>query len=485
MRTDATPYPDEDFDREVEVTIWPKSATYAQVIAGTATGGTVVSQDVIAVRQGHGEASIRLGAWSSTCSQQPKPGQIVSIDADGNRLWNGVIDAVNDYREERGTRSLQLVTRTRDGVGLWRDNRFVSAIYPAGTTLERIARDIAQAMGLTSTEYRFPATGFWVPHTNAQMADMSPWDMIETVLLAAGLAPFSDVVGRIRTLRRDVTRPADLVLDAPRVLAITGARARPAVNNVKLRWLDKNLTKVTQQDQVLASDSVTAGFFKLEQKRDEWFSDDRRQRAEATYMVVKQSINSGLLPVGDEEYEVLDQFHGRLTVTTSAWVPALATASLLGLLGASALPDIAPTFGGPTIPTGKIVHGISEVAILLVMMSLGTGHYEFRGQPYDYVHARNTTEAFDKTAPKHANLEREIENDFISDATHAREVAVRELLYGIASSSTWGARIVDDPRIELGDILELPDSSRLCVTGYDRDLSRGAPAVLEVQGFRC
>lgn len=488
MRTDATPYGSEDFERAVTVTLWPKSVTYAQVLGGTATGGTDLSADVTSVRQGEAECSIRLAAWPSSCSAQAKPGQIISIDADGNRLWNGVIDSVNDYREERGARSLQIVSRTRDGVGLWRDNRFVSGIYPSGTALERIAVDIARAMGLTSTEHKFPATGFWVPHTNAQMADMSPWDMLETVFLAAGLSPFADVLGRIRTYRRDVTRRADIVLDDSRVLAITGARARPAVNNVKLRWLDRNLSKVTQQDQVLATDSVTAGFFKLEQEREEWFSNDRRQRAQSTRMVVKQSVNSGLLPVGDEEYTVFDQFHGRLKVTTYFWVPALATASIAALLAAHAQPDLgdgSSLVPSPTIPIGRIVEGAATAAILLVMMSLGTGHYEFWGEPYDYVHARNTTEAFDRTAPAHLNLEKEIENDFITDQPHAREVAARELLHAIASSSSWGARIVDDPRVEQGDILELPDRSRLCVMGYSRDLTRGAPAVLDLTGFRC
>ena len=37
--------------------------------------------------------------------------------------------------------------------------------------------------------------------------------------------------------------------------------------------------------------------------------------------------------------------------------------------------------------------------------------------------------------------------------------------------------------IEPGDILALPDGSRLYVTGLTRDLTRDAPACLEVEGF--
>lgn len=483
MRSDAAAYSTANFERDVTATLWPKARTFEQVIRGTATGGISLTDSVASITQSHDEATLRLTSIPSDCDDQPKPGQIVSIDADGQRFWNGIIDQVSDFREQRGARSVQLVTRTRDGFGLWRDNRFVTGVYPAGTLIERIARDIARAMGLQPAEYRFPATGFTQPHTNAQMADMSPWDMLETVLLPAGLGPVVDAVGRLKTWRREVTRARDLVLAQERVLAITGARARPSINNVKLKWLDKNLAKVTQQDQVLAQDSVTAGFFKLLQERDEWFSDDHRLRAEHSRMVVKQSCNSGLIPFCTEEYEQIDTFHGKLSVTTSIFVPLLATASLAGLIAAHDIPD--EVSFGFTIPVGRIVEGLLQGVIMLVMMSLGTGHYEFWGIPYDYVHARNTTEAYDRTAPAHQDNEQVIENDFISNENHARAVAVRELLHGIASSSTWGCSIVDDPRIERGDIIELPDQSRLFVTGYSRDLSRGSAAVLDVQGFRC
>ena len=126
----------------------------------------------------------------------------------------------------------------------------------------------------------------------------------------------------------------------------------------------------------------------------------------------------------------------------------------------------------------------AEVAILLTMMSLGTGHYEIWGVPYDYIHARNTTEAYNPAAPSWMDLEERIENDFVTDEAHARMIATRLLLYRIAAASSWGAQIVDDPRIEVGDILQLPDNSRLFVTGYSRDLSRGSAATLDVQGFR-
>ena len=78
----------------------------------------------------------------------------------------------------------------------------------------------------------------------------------------------------------------------------------------------------------------------------------------------------------------------------------------------------------------------------------------------------------------------EIESDFILNEDHARAVAGREFIYQALSASSYNVVIVDDPRIEVGDILELADGSRVFVTGFRRELTHGTSAVLEVEGFR-
>lgn len=484
MRNDVSPYPEVNFKREVQVLLWPVSEIFEEVVKGTATGGTDISPYCSAVSQSDREATIRLsGSLPFDCATQPRPGLIVSINVDGQRFANMAIDGITDYREERGARSMTLTCRSRDSFGLWRDNRFVTQVYSYGTELSAIARDIARAMGLGAFERALPVTGHVTPHTNCQMSDMSPWEMLTTLYIAAGSSPVFDARGILKTYSRDITRPVDLTIAMERVIAITGSKARPPITNVKVKWLSRHLSKVSQQDQIITRDTVTAGFFKLEQRREEWFSEDRTQRAEKTYMKVIQSVNSGLLPVGDEEYMQLSTRHGELVVTTSAWVPALATASIIAMFAATAIPDTVAIF--ETIPVGRIIHGAAEVAILLTMMSLGTGQYEFWGQPFDYVHAINTTEAFAKSAPRWADIERLIECDFITNENHAKTVAVMELLFESAQSVSWGCSIVDDPRLEIGDIISLPDASRLFITGYNRDLSRGEEAVLNIQGFRC
>jgi hypothetical protein len=249
------------------------------------------------------------------------------------------------------------------------------------------------------------------------------------------------------------------------------------------------LTKVTQQDQVLGQETITAGFFKRETNRNVYWSDDRRQRAQNTKMKVLDSINAGLLPIGEETYEEIDRFHGTVTTSVSIFVQTLAGASLAAVLLLDYTPDKVITggffaSGGITIPDGRVIRGLAEGALLLIIMSIGTGNYEIWGEPYDFVHAVNKTEAFDENAPEWMEDVTEEDNDLIFDETHAQEVVVRELLHRFAEVNRWDTVIVDDPRIEVGDILELPDTSRLYVTSYTRNIKRDTGSTLAVSGFR-
>ncbi|MNG09144.1 hypothetical protein D3C84_925480 [compost metagenome] len=125
-----------------------------------------------------------------------------------------------------------------------------------------------------------------------------------------------------------------------------------------------------------------------------------------------------------------------------------------------------------------------QVAFFLIIMSLGTGVYEIWGEPFDYVHETNTTEAYNDSTPEWMRLEETIDSDFVMNEGHAQQIAVRELLYRSLSATTWNVDIIDHPALERGDILQLPDGSRLYVLSFSRDLTRGSAAMLSVQGFR-
>lgn len=464
-----------------------RDATPLEMVAGTAAssspGAVDLSPYATSIKQTAGEVSISL-AWHHQLdgNDQPAPGEMIEVKLDGASLWWGIIESVNDYRLERGQRVMTIVARTRDQSPLWREVPRVSDVYPTATPLAFIAREVALSLGVTDFEMSLPVSSAYTIHSNTQLADLSGWDMLETLYAPGGYAPFIDAHGRLKVISRDTSRNADVELDEERIISVNGSRNRASVTAVRVHWLDPSLSYVAQQDQVLGHATITAGFFQLTQHMDIYFSDDASQRASNTYMVVKQSANSGLISFCDEEYEQKTQTSGLITVTTSVFAPLLATQALATILLMANIPDFVAVY--VTVPWGRRIQAAAQVELLLIMMCLGTGQYEVRGTPYDYVHARNTVEAFDCDAPDWLQKIVDIENDFVMSEDAAQAFAVRELIYQAGAANNYGVTIVDDPRIEPGDIVELHDGTRLYVTGYSRDLSRGAAATLDLEGFR-
>lgn len=490
MRTDIylPAYALPDVERVITTTLFRAAdTTWEQLIMGTATPFLALSPYVDSLNCSASGAELSLKFNHELFgATQPRVGDFVQIACSGQPLFNGQVDGLTGYREAHGERTMGLSIKTRDATPLWRQTPWTTDTYPAGTEIGVIIQDVLKTVGLTTGE--MPAlflTGLHTVHGDTQLADLPVWDMLTLLLQANGLEPFITASGKMTTVSRDVIRNHDLQLASEEILNITGERVRPPITHLLVKWLDPELAKTNTQTQVLAKESITAGFFKLKQERKVYWSEDRRQRAENTFMKVLSSVNDGLLPVGDEDYEQRDEFSGKITVTTLMWVPTLATATLATMLLAAGLPDgVAALGGGVTIPIGRRIEAAGQVAYFLIIMSMGTGNYEIWGDPYDYVHEVNTTEAFDQNAPAWVRLEETITSDFIMNEAHAQAMAVRELLYRSMSAHSWNVDIVDHPEIEKGDILRLPDGSRLYVNDYSRDLSHGAPAVLSVKGFR-
>lgn len=474
------------------IRVYAKSNTILDVVNGVAAVKIDLAPYATQASMSSRDMSITV-TWDGTgtfVANQPDIGDIILATDDGVYLGLMIVEEVNNYNEERGNRTLQITARVRDGVGPWRERRYLSPRFQQGSTLAGVAREILVDQGLDEAEFNVPVTGRTVPHTNVQFADVTPWSALQSIGLATGQYPFTDALGRIKFYNRAIDRAPDIVLTDADVIRIKGGKARPSISAYRLKWLDRNLTKVTQQNQLLGSETITAGFFKRTQRRDIFWSDDQRARAQNTTMRVIQSINSGIVPVGDETYTQQDQFHGEIVVEVDSFVAGLATASLVAVLALDTVGDqvVVAGFGastGITVPYGRVIRGIAEASLLLIMMSIGVGSYEIWGEPVDWVHAVNKSEAFDENAPFWMEKVEEEQNDLIFDEDHAQDTCVRELLHRVAAQNKWDTEITDDARIEPGDILQLPDESRLYVTDYSRSLMRDSAAVLTVSGFRC
>lgn len=468
-----------------------KTGTLLDLIAGT-TGAlqqfdltpfaTTVTQteDAIRVRLAYTDELIGVN--------RPKPGQLVQVKESADVVFNGVIDSRSPEIEMRGERSVALVVRRRDAFPWWRDVRRVTPIYSAGADLASIARDIIASLGLAAGEHDIGVVGVQLAHDTTQLADLNAWDMLELIGLPGLKEPYVDARGVFKFVSRDVRRDADIALTYERVRSIQSGRSRPPLTTFRVKYLDPNLTKVTQLEQVLANASLSAGFFMPSSKTNVWWSDDHRLRAENTYLHKQQSINDGLLHVGDESYVQTSPYGGKITARIDGFLPGLATASLAALIASSWIPDEVVVgglgvSGGVTIPVGRAAQQIALNVLLYTLMVMGFGVYEVRGQPYDYVNAVNEVEAYDENAPIWMEKFEEVQNDLIPNDAVAESLATNELIYRARSADSGVLPIADDLRIERGDMLSIPDGRKFYVTGYQRDLTRGAPAMLDVQGF--
>jgi hypothetical protein len=121
--------------------------------------------------------------------------------------------------------------------------------------------------------------------------------------------------------------------------------------------------------------------------------------------------------------------------------------------------------------------------MFLSLMLIGTGIYEVWGNPYDWKHAKNTTEAYDTSGVQWLDNPETVECDLIMNESHADAIAVQELIYLARSASKTDTTIVDDLRMEKGDIVQFADGTKFYVENFTRSLTRGTAATLELQGF--
>jgi len=446
---------------------------------------------------------------------QPRPNQVLEVQSLQNGqfqpLWIGIVDAITSYTISRGERSMQLTARTRDSLDIFREAKRVTPLFPMMTDIGYIVQRIALNVGLDDDEILIPMTSITTSHTNTQLADMSAWEMLEAVLLPAGRTPFVDALGRLRAAPRTLmgVHP-DLTLPPEAVKRVQAQRQRAPTSRVRVRWLDPVLQKNRQQGRRLKSFDVTFGWYLPYWKKMVFFSDDETQRAEDTKLVkvlsVNQFMGKSVPGLVKEEYKQIAPNKGQLVLHNEI-VFAMAVGLITAQALASKVPDGVVTphhhlvegsdpvtgfgqtgaaiFDGPqqTKPVGRTAEWGAALAWIYFTMFIGNGQYEIWGKPYEWMHARNTTEAFDISVPRWIDNPEDIDTDFVMDEAHAQAIAVRELVFRSWSANKWTVDILDDPRIEFGDIVEFPDGSKVYVEDYSRQLGRGEEAIMSLSGF--
>jgi hypothetical protein len=206
-------------------------------------------------------------------------------------------------------------------------------------------------------------------------------------------------------------------------------------------------------------------------------------------LVTKTSINQNDLgiSIGSETLVIDDEFGGELVIDVDAFVSGLAVAGIAAVLTSAKLPDkvqVGPTGTGVTIPLGRLVEAAGIVAVMIALMILGTGVYEVEGVPYDFAFLEKRAIALMDNILFWEEVTLEIRNEFISTEEHAHSLALQELLFEQSKLNPRNLVIQYDPRIERGDILELPGALKFFVLDAGRQLQRGAAHATSLGGVR-
>lgn len=390
----------------------------------------------------------------------------------------------------------KVVAYSRENVQSFKRRSIVTKEYTVGTEMGRMLRDVCNAfLGLADAEIRIPEViGAQFLHKTNQLVEVSPWEAVGSLLEVVCLVPFFDGEGKLASYSKNLNRPSDRTL--PEWVKIVDyqfpERSQDLVNYVRVIFLDANLTRVDEPDQLLGSAQVTTGFFTQKEVLTCYWSDDHRQRGDGTRLVVKKSAQESIarlafgFDIMTESYEQADEFHGKITVAVSVFVPVLATVALLEYLALAWVPDevVAPLGAGITIPVGRAGQAVALTSILVIMMCLGTGQYEIWGRPYDYVYLEKDSIAYVQGTEYYEENPLEIKSDFIGTHERADAIAMCELTWQQSLGHPRKLFITNDLALEPGDIVSLPDSRRFCIQGMSKTIKRGEVPLLSLDGFK-
>jgi hypothetical protein len=283
-------------------------------------------------------------------------GDEVLPEADWLVTFTGQIHGQVGWKKTRRTGEIasKVTAFGRAETQAFKRRKITSQEYTVGTDLGIALFDICETfMGLTRAEVRIPFTlGRQFKHKVNQLAQVSPWDGISSLLEVVCYVPFFDGEGKLSYVNKSLQRPPAKVL-ADYVSFVeyeVPERSQDAVNKVKVTFLDAQLERVDSPYQQLGTAQVTTGFFSMHERLECWWSEDHKQRASGTSMKVIKSVNSGILPVGSENYTEVDEFHGVIEVEISVWVPILATVMIAEYLAAAFIFDY--TFGATSVGGG-------------------------------------------------------------------------------------------------------------------------------------
>lgn len=483
--------------------------TWGAIISGTASQTpSDLSTFVHEIKWSYDRVTINLA--DDLLQFHPDSGSLVSVLCPGRAIrvlegyegvaedqwipiFSGLIQGPYSWTLMRtGTPEVKLNVFPRNTNEAWNRRSITSKNFTVGSDWSSMFRNVAQDVMLmedSELDINDPWNLLFDKDMN-QIVNISPWEGLSQLAQGNFLRLWFNGKGQLSTYPITLDRVDRVLTDNTTYnnYAQKGNNTEH-VNKVVVTYLDNVLSRVDGAKTVLGSANLTAGFFDFETKLDVFYSDDKKKRADNVELVVKSSINQNDLgiSVGSERLDIKDEFGGELVITVDFWVSALATAGIAAITASAFIPDEAPQAPAgvlPTIQVGQLVMAAGIVAVMLAMMILGTGVYDIVGTPYDFAFLEKQAICMLDNIKFWEEKIKEIRNDFISTESHAEQLALNELLFEQSTGKPRSMVIQNDPRIERGDILQLPNGAKFFVQNAQKTIGRGGDVGMELTGFR-
>ena len=438
-------------------------------------------EDGVLVQIRQGDARVAKSDWMPifTGTFRGRPGDDAGTPADKSEGLTA-----NAYGREERFLNLQVTTK----------------VYEKDVDLGTMANGIAlDHMGLGVDEVLFGALGVISKHVSNQIVESPALQAIWQCLFPAGKKPKFDALGRLVAVDVDLDKPAARIYSAGNVL-VRSRRAAPndvEVNNsVVLRGLAHELTKIVQMEQMLTEFMATTGFFDSEFEERIFFSQDHTGRAQNTRLVTRKKIKWS-----DAEWTQVDEFHGVVDIDTRhlrnariiifvIWLVVQILIAVIDLIfqGGSGAIDILNiiTFGivGGTLATIRFALQLLSLAALAALLwsmtFIGRGKYEVWGEPFEYVYQELMAQHQLVDQLPEEIRELEFRNDFISTMealdARAKELLRRELV----KDQLYTIEVLDDPVLEVDDVIETAEGDRYYIVTVEKVLQRGAAPVMSL-----
>ena len=373
---------------------------------------------------------------------------------------------------ERGTYPVMQV-QAEDQMSLWEDMEII-----ATDSYEEYPEDLLTDL-LTDAGYPLqldPADVIWPVFDNRyiiqhQWLDTDIQEIVKQVCDRFGYYPRIDVNGDVTARKIAEDNPVDHAYsDLTKIKTFTPDTSFSSfVNRVTVTGYEAGWTEVIYPEERVGEVNGTVGWWSGDVTHKVYYRSDKGKQCLDPRVVEKATVRSiGFYLLGQVSEEISEIDPNNTYVEITITVPDTGKDILLWqlfpfglgswLLINAHLGDLAPPFGGFTVPVGTLLVAMSISTCLIVLSSVCNYMYEVFARPVGKIQReiQATADDLDAQAELGRVVPKKIEDDLCVEVGHCQQVAAFELMVARLQRNRVQFSKIADLRDEDGDTLQIP-----------------------------